>query len=44
VATDHDDLTRLFARCNVATRTELALVVDRRALLDLPTRPGSPHA
>jgi len=36
-------LTRLFARYNVMTRTELALVVDRRALLDLPTRPGHPH-
>ncbi len=37
-------LTRLFARYNVMTRTELALVVDRGALLDLPTRSRSPHS
>jgi DNA-binding NarL/FixJ family response regulator len=37
-------LTRLFARYNVLSRTELALVIDRRALLDLPTRSRSVHS
>ncbi len=35
-------LSRLFARFGVMTRTELALVVDRRALLDLPVRGDDP--
>ena len=32
-------LTRLYARFEVLSRTELALVAERRSLLDLPTRP-----
>ncbi|MEI7743075.1 MAG: response regulator transcription factor [Chloroflexota bacterium] len=32
-------LSRLFARYGVASRTELALTVDRGAVLDLPVRP-----
>ena len=33
-------LSRLFARYGVVTRTELALAVDRGAVLDLPARPN----
>ena len=32
-------LTRLYSRYEALSRTELALVVERRSLLDLPTRP-----
>jgi DNA-binding NarL/FixJ family response regulator len=35
-------LARLFARFEVVTRTELALAVERGALLDLPTRERRP--
>jgi len=35
-------LARLFARFGVMTRTELALAVDRGALLDLPTKERRP--
>ncbi len=35
-------ITRLFARFGVMTRTELALVVDRRQLLDLPVKGDDP--
>ena len=35
-------LARLFARFGVVTRTELALAVERGALLDLPTRERRP--
>jgi DNA-binding NarL/FixJ family response regulator len=31
-------LARLFARFDAASRTELALAVERGAVLDLPTR------
>ena len=35
-------ISRLFAQFGVMTRTELALVVDRRQLLDLPVRGDDP--
>ncbi len=36
-------ITRLLARYDVMTRTELAIHAERRQLLDLPTRPSARH-
>lgn len=37
-------ITRLLARYEVMTRTELAVHAERSQLLDLPVRPAKPHS